>query len=196
MIPRGAVLTHANILTANLTAIAALGLTPRDRYLAVLPLFHVTALGMSLAHLHAGAAVVVVPRFDAEEAVRLIDRHRVTHVSDFPPVLASLLDAAEKAGSALPSLTHVSGLDSPATIQRLHEKTRARFWTGFGQSETSGFVTHPAGGRQAGGLRAPGARGARWASWTSTIVKSRPAPRARSWCGARSSSRATSASPT
>ena len=141
VIPRGAVLTHANVLAANLTAIGALGLTARDRYLAALPLFHVTALGMSLAHLHAGGAVVVVPRFDAEEAVRLIDRHRVAHVSDFPPVLASLLDAAEKAGSALPSLTHVSGLDSPATIGRLHEKTRARFWTGFGQSETSGFVT-------------------------------------------------------
>ena len=56
-------------------------------------------------------------------------------------MLASLLDAAEKAGSALPSLTHVSGLDAPQTIQRLHEKTKAQFWTGFGQSETSGFVT-------------------------------------------------------
>jgi long-chain acyl-CoA synthetase len=56
-------------------------------------------------------------------------------------VLASLLDAAEKAGSALPSLTHVSGLDAPQTIQRLHERTKAQFWTGFGQSETSGFVT-------------------------------------------------------
>jgi acyl-CoA synthetase (AMP-forming)/AMP-acid ligase II len=141
VIPRGAVLTHANVLAADLTTIAAFGLTARDRYLAVLPLFHVTALGMSLAHLHAGSAVVVMPRFDAEEAVRLIDRHRVAHVSDFPPVLASLLDAAEKAGSALASLTHVSGLDAPATIARLHEKTRARFWTGFGQSETSGFVT-------------------------------------------------------
>src|SRR5207302_1353096 len=79
--------------------------------------------------------------FDAEEAVRLIDRHRVTHVSDFPPVLSSLLDAAEKLGSGLPSLRHVSGLDAPPTIQRLHERTQARFWTGFGQSETSGFVT-------------------------------------------------------
>ena len=141
VVPRGAVLTHANVITANLTAIGALGLTERDRYLAALPLFHITALGMSLAHLHAGGAVVIVPRYDAEEAVRLIDRHRITHVSDFPPVLASLLDAAEKAGSVLSSLLHVSGLDAPATIQRLHGKTRAKFWTGFGQSETSGFVT-------------------------------------------------------
>ena len=141
VVPRGAVLTHANVLTANLTLMACLGVTAADRYLLALPLFHVTALGNALAHMHAGGASVLVSRFDAEEAVRLIDRHRVTHVSDFPPVLSSLLDAAEKLGSGLPSLRHVSGLDAPPTIQRLHERTQARFWTGFGQSETSGFVT-------------------------------------------------------
>ena len=141
VIPRGAVLTHANVVTANLTAIAAFGYTPADRYLVALPLFHVTALGTALAHMHAGAASVVVSRFDAEEAVRLIDRHRVTHLSDFPPVLSSLLDAADKLGSRLPSLRDVAGLDAPPTIQRLHETTGAKFWTGFGQSETSGFVS-------------------------------------------------------
>lgn len=141
VIPRGAVLTHANVVAANLTAMACLGLTPADHYLLALPLFHITALGMAMAHMHAGAASVLVPRFDAEEAVRLIDRHRVTHVSDYPPVLQSLLDAAGKLGSRLPSLKHVSGLDSPQTIQRLHEGTGAQFWTGFGQSETSGFVS-------------------------------------------------------
>jgi len=141
VVPRGAVLTHANVVTANLTVGACLGLGASDRYLAALPLFHISALGMALAHMHAGGASVVVSRFDAEEAVRLIDRHRVTHVSDFPPVLASLLDAAQKLGSRLPSLTHVSGLDAPPTIQRLHAETGAQFWTGFGQSETSGFVT-------------------------------------------------------
>jgi len=141
IVPRGAVLSHANVLTANLTAIGCIGYTAIDRYLLALPLFHITALGGAMAHMHAGGANVVVSRFDAEEAARLIDRHHVTHVSDFPPVLASLLDAAEKLGSRLPSLKHVSGLDAPQTIQRLHEQTQAKFWTGFGQSETSGFVT-------------------------------------------------------
>jgi long-chain acyl-CoA synthetase len=141
VIPRGAVLTHANVVTANLVVAACLGYTAADRYLLALPLFHITALGNALAHMHAGGASVLVARFDPEEAVRLIDRHGVTHVSDFPPVLASLLDAADKLGSRMPSLTRVSGLDAPPTIQRLHEQTGARFWTGFGQSETSGFVT-------------------------------------------------------
>ena len=54
VVPRGAALTHANVLTANLTAIAAFGFTAGDRYLLALPLFHVTALGTALAHLHAG----------------------------------------------------------------------------------------------------------------------------------------------
>jgi acyl-CoA synthetase (AMP-forming)/AMP-acid ligase II len=141
VVPRGAALTHANFLTATLTAMACIGYSAQDRYLLALPLFHITALGSALAHMHAGSASVVMPRFDAEDAVRLIDRHEITHVSDFPPVLANLLDAAEKLGSRLASLKHVSGLDNPQIIARLHGQTRAQFWTGFGQSETSGFVT-------------------------------------------------------
>src|SRR5438132_4252592 len=70
VIPRGAALTHANVVTANLTAMAAFGYTPADRYLLALPLYHITALGTALAHLHAGAASVLVSRYDAEEAVR------------------------------------------------------------------------------------------------------------------------------
>jgi acyl-CoA synthetase (AMP-forming)/AMP-acid ligase II len=141
VVPRGAALSHANIVAANLTAMAAFGTRASDRYLLALPLFHVTALGTALVHLHAGAAVVLVSRYDAEEAVRLIDRHRITHLSDFPPVLVTLLDAADKAGSRLASLRDVAGLDAPPTIERLHQSTGAKFWTGFGQSETTGFVS-------------------------------------------------------
>lgn len=141
IIPRGAVLTHANLLAANLQTMAVLGLTPADRHLLALPLFHIAALGAALAVMHAGGANVVLPRFDAAQAVQLIDAHRVTYMTSFPPVLAQLLDAAEQVGSTLPSLTHVAGLEGPETVARLHARTSAQFWTGFGQTETSGFVT-------------------------------------------------------
>jgi len=140
-VPRGAVLTHGNIMAANVQTIALMALTEKDANLVALPLFHIAALGMTLAIMHAGGCNVVMDKFDPEEAVRLIDTHGCTHVSDFPPVLATLLDAAEAAGSKLPSLRMVSGLDAPDTIARLHSATGARFWTGFGQSETSGFIT-------------------------------------------------------
>jgi len=53
VVPRGAALTHANVLVANLAAMACFGYGPGDRYLLALPLFHITALGTALAHLHA-----------------------------------------------------------------------------------------------------------------------------------------------
>src|SRR3989475_1085048 len=72
VIPRGAVLTHANVITASLVVAQALGVTAADRYLLALPLFHITALGNMITHMHAGGASVVVARSDAEEGVRLI----------------------------------------------------------------------------------------------------------------------------
>src|SRR5262249_57429250 len=59
VIPRGAVLTHANVVTASLVVIQSLGFTAADRYLLAFPLFHVTALGNLVAHLHAGGACVL-----------------------------------------------------------------------------------------------------------------------------------------
>jgi len=140
-IPRGAILSHGNIIAGNMQSMYMLGLGPDDVNLVALPLFHIAALGMTLATLHAGGCNVVMPRYDAAEAVRLIGQHNITHISDFPPVLENLLNAAKEAGAGLGSLRHVSGLENPATIERLEQETSARFWTGFGQSETSGFVT-------------------------------------------------------
>ncbi len=141
IIPRGAVLTHTNLLMANLQTIACLGLTEADAHLLALPLFHIAALGTALATMHAGGVNVVMPRFEARQAVQLIDTHRVTYVTSFPPVLTQLLDAAVQMGSALASLKHVAGLEGPEAIARLHTHTSAQFWSGFGQTETSGFVT-------------------------------------------------------
>jgi acyl-CoA synthetase (AMP-forming)/AMP-acid ligase II len=141
IIPRGAVLTHTNLLMANLQTVACMGLTETDAHLLALPLFHVAALGGALATMHAGGTNVIMTRFDARQAVQLIDTHRVTYMTSFPPVLTQLLDAAVQMGSTLASLKHVAGLEGPDTMTRLHTQTSAQFWTGFGQTETSGFVT-------------------------------------------------------
>lgn len=141
IIPRGAVLTHANFIAANLQSMAVMGLNNTDCNLLALPLFHVAALSSSLATMHAGGANVLMAKFDAETTARAIEAHQITYVTSFPPVLTTILDAAEQLGTSLASLRHVSGLEMPETIQRLHDTTSAQFWSGFGQTETSGFVT-------------------------------------------------------
>lgn len=140
-LPRGAVLTHANLVAASDQLIAAFGLGAQDRHLAALPLFHITGLGLSLAVVQAGGANVVMEKFDPAQAAQMIDAHQVTILADFPPILQMLLDARQAVGAGYASLKHVVGLDAPDTIKRLYQETKARFWTGFGQSETSGLIT-------------------------------------------------------
>jgi long-chain acyl-CoA synthetase len=141
VVPRGAVLTHANLLTSNTLTAHAFGLSEQDGNLLALPLYHIAALGTALAVMQVGGVNALMPRYDAAEAVNLIDEHKLTVVSSFPPVLSALLDAAGEAGSKLASLKHVTGLEGPDVIGRLEKETSARFWIGFGQSETTGFVS-------------------------------------------------------
>jgi acyl-CoA synthetase (AMP-forming)/AMP-acid ligase II len=138
-VPRGAVLTHGNMLHANDQIIESIELSASDRHLAALPLFHITGLGLSLATNAAGGANVVTPAFDPALSARMIDEHDVTLMADFPPVLQMLMEARGEA--SWESLKMVFGLDSPDVIQKLQTETSARFYTGFGQSETSGAVT-------------------------------------------------------
>lgn len=140
-VPRGAVLTHANLIFGGYLLINALGLTSEDRHLAALPLFHITGLGLAMSMIQVGGVNLVLEIFDPEKAVKMIDEHRATIMADFPPILSMLLDARQAAGANWESLRRVVGLDAPDVIQRLHGETKAKFWTGFGQSETSGVVT-------------------------------------------------------
>lgn len=138
-VPRGAMLTHSNLTYAGQQVIEAFGLTETDRHLAALPLFHITGLGLSLAVSAAGGANVITPAFEPGLAAQMIDAQAVTVLADFPPVLQMLMDARGEA--TWESLRAVFGLDSPQMVMRLQSETSARFWTGFGQAETSGVVT-------------------------------------------------------
>jgi acyl-CoA synthetase (AMP-forming)/AMP-acid ligase II len=138
--PRGALLSHRGLLTANLQLIQQWSLGPDDANLGMLPLFHVSGLGLFLAVLQAGGTTVLSPRFDPAAAARQIAEHRITVFSEFAPMLGAILDQAGDAD--LSSLRAVSGLDTPETIARFQAACPgAAFWSGYGQTEVSGMAT-------------------------------------------------------
>jgi len=139
--PRGAVLTHGNLIIAGFLLANVLGLSSKDCHLAALPLFHITGLGLTMAMIQVGGKNVVMETFDPANAAQMMDEHNVSLIADFPPILSMLLDARQAAGAKWDQLKYVVGLDAPDTIRRLYAETTAKFWTGFGQSETSGLVT-------------------------------------------------------
>jgi crotonobetaine/carnitine-CoA ligase len=77
--PKGVILTHANFLYIGEICSRSFAVTPQDRYLLVLPLFHVNAQCISyFPCLTAGASIVVCERFSASQFSHLIRTYDCT----------------------------------------------------------------------------------------------------------------------
>ena len=139
--PRGALLSHQNLLVSNLQYMYYENLTKKDVHLILLPLFHVLGLGMVLSVLQAGGTNIIIPKFDLDLALKHIQENKVTFFGEFPPMLKALVDKAEEDNYDLSSLRNVVGLDHPDTIKRFEEMSGATFWAAYGQSETSGIFS-------------------------------------------------------
>ena len=94
--PKGAELTHGNLISnTEVTRTDIVQAGPDDVIFGGLPLFHVfgqtVALNVAVA---AGACLTLLPRFDAEHALRIIAGHRVTVFEGVPTMYVALLHAA------------------------------------------------------------------------------------------------------
>lgn len=139
--PRGALLSHGNVLCADMHVDYLCGLTSEDVHLNVLPLFHVGGLFLATSTFHAGALNVNVSKFDAEKAVELIAEKKVSVLIEFPPILTSILEQHEKTGTDITSLRIAAGLETPETIEKYQKVTGGTFYVLYGQTETSCIAT-------------------------------------------------------
>lgn len=65
-------------------------------YLSPAPLYHAAPMRTSMTVQRFGGTVVVMPKFDAAEALRLIEQHRVTHTQMVPTMFVRLLNLPEE----------------------------------------------------------------------------------------------------
>jgi crotonobetaine/carnitine-CoA ligase len=90
--PKGVVITQANYAFAGTTMADAAGLTPQDRQLVVLPMFHANAQYYSFASAIAvGASVALMHAFSASGFIGQAARHRATHASLFAGPMRMIL---------------------------------------------------------------------------------------------------------
>ena len=139
--PRGALLRQGNIISANNHINLLMNLSPNDVHLNILPLFHVGGLFMATGAFHAGVLNVNMSKFDAVQAVKLIEEKKASVIFDFSPILGSILEEAEKTGSDIKSLQHVLGLESPDVIEKYQADIGGTFYVMYGQTETSAIAT-------------------------------------------------------
>ncbi len=137
--PRGALLSHANIVYNNLLTILEYKLGTDDCFIGFLPFFHVAGLCMALAIIHAGGKNVVLDRFDPELTLKLIEREKGTIMFNFAPILGMIMDKYDEGSYDISSMKHVSGLDSGENIQRfMNMVPGCMYYTGFAQTEAMG----------------------------------------------------------
>ncbi|TAK43350.1 MAG: acyl-CoA synthetase [Betaproteobacteria bacterium] len=90
---RTALLEEAIDAPGTLTNVAAklYAMGPDSVYLSPAPLYHAAPLRFNMSVLRFGGTSIVMERFDAEEALALIEKHRVTHSQWVPTMFVRLL---------------------------------------------------------------------------------------------------------
>jgi long-chain acyl-CoA synthetase len=144
--PKGAQLTHGNLIACAEIFIEVLEVTPADRMGTALPLFHVFGQAVVMGtSLRAGAGLSLLARFDAGELLDLLRRDRLTMMSGVPTMWNALLHAA---GDASPKdfaslrLAASGGAAMPAEVMNAFEaRFDCKILEGYGLSETTGAAT-------------------------------------------------------
>ncbi len=139
--PRGALLSHGNVLCSSMHFGYHMKLTSKDVLLNFLPFFHVGGLFMATTCFLTGGLNINMPRFDAARAVEWIEQKSVSFMMVFSPILASLVEEHEKSGKNIRSLASVTGIDTKETIEKYEKVTGGTFYVLYGQTETSCLAT-------------------------------------------------------
>ncbi|HEY5900413.1 MAG TPA: AMP-binding protein [Burkholderiales bacterium] len=140
--PKGAVNTHAGVIVQNVEHhVAAWGIGEDDVFLATTPLAHRAGVGRLVNALGLGGTLVIMEKFDADEALALVERERVT-VAGFPPTVIRMLLPSIKANPArCASLRRVIVSSEAFPVPLMREVSAAlpgvEFYGVYGMSEAA-----------------------------------------------------------
>jgi len=161
--PKGCMHTHATVLASNMAAQVWRGLHMDSVFLAVAPLFHMLGMQGGLnVPITLGSTVVMLPRWHAAAAARLIEHHRVTTWSAPPAMLIDFFASPAAAQRDLSSLSTLAGGGAamPETVANLLQtRFDITYNEAYGMTETASFLmcNPPARGkRQCLGVITPG----------------------------------------
>lgn len=145
--PKGATLTHHNILNNGFFVGEGLGYTPVDRVCLPVPLYHCFGMVMGIlgAHSHGACVVLPSPGFDPELTLAAVERERCTSLYGVPTMFIAELGLADFARFNLESLRTgiMAGSSCPEevmehTIEAMHMREVAIC---YGMTETSPVST-------------------------------------------------------
>ena len=154
--PKGALGSHRN-MTTNIMTTAYAGVRSALRrgetppapepavMLTVIPLFHVTACSAGMTGImFGGSTMVFMHKWDAQKALQIIERERVTATGGVPTIAWQLIEHPDRDSydlSSLKSISYGGAPSAPELVRKIREIFGALPGNGWGMTETMATVT-------------------------------------------------------
>ena len=139
--PKGVMLTHTNLVANLVQCEGAFAADDGEVVLAVLPFFHIYGMQVLMNFfLSRGATIVTMPRFDLQQSLELIQKHRITRLFAVPPIVLALAKHPMIDDYDLSSLTQVFSGAAPLGADLAQEAARridCEVVQGYGMTEMS-----------------------------------------------------------
>jgi long-chain acyl-CoA synthetase len=159
--PKGAALTHHNLLDAADVAFDLVEFRPDAVTLGALPLFHVFGMNSAMnSTIRAGGCLTLLPRFTPDKALEMIERDKVTNFLGVPTMYAAMLhhEKHDEVDTSTLEVCVSGGAAMPVEILRgFEEAFGCKVLEGYGLSETTGMASfnRPDRERKAGSIGIP-----------------------------------------
>jgi acyl-CoA synthetase (AMP-forming)/AMP-acid ligase II len=144
-VPKGAMLSHRNLIASVLNSAAVQGLDREAVTLFPWPLYHVAGFSIPVGHL-GGGTIVLMRAYDPIAYLQHIDRYRATEISGAPTMLNMLLQQPEIDDFDLGSVKKIGYGAAPMPAELLRKAMKrfegADFQTVFGMTELAGNITY------------------------------------------------------
>ena len=142
---KGVMLSHGNLIANAFHMMVTQPLLPGDRFAVIAPMFHAAGSFAVLATIWTGGCHVMLPVFDPEAAVDLVEREAITATLIVPTMLAAMADAQlanPRDTSSLRELGHGGSPVATEVVRRAHKAfPSARLTHWYGATETAPIAT-------------------------------------------------------
>lgn len=142
--PKGVILTHKNNSTHTLGTIKELNLNENDNWLHVSPMFHLADAWAVWAITKAGGTHIIVPEFNPDNVLQIMETEKVT-ISNFIPTLLNILinhpGVKEFNYNNLRLIMSGGAPIAPEVVRKVIEIFKCEYIQTYGMTETSPFLT-------------------------------------------------------
>ena len=142
--PKGVMITHRNAALNILGTLAHLHMTPGERYLWTLPMFHCNGWTFVWIVTAVGGTHICLPKVDLQTVFDLAAREKISLLCAAPTILISIANAPETLRRSAPRGVRVLTAGAPpaaATIERVEGELGWNITQVYGLTETSPFMT-------------------------------------------------------